>query len=205
MTDLGKLHYFLGMEVRQCKEGIFIAQKKYAMDLLKKFNLNGCKAVETPMNVNEKLQENDGFGAADVQKFRSLVGGLIYLTHTRPDIMFAVNLVSRFMHKPTKHHYGAVKRVLKYVAGTLAMGIWYCQTKSLKLEGYCDSDWAGSSVDRRSTTGFCFTLGSGAVTWRSKKQSTVALSSCEAEYVAGGAVACEAIWMRKLLLDLGMK
>ncbi|KAF2310080.1 hypothetical protein GH714_006469 [Hevea brasiliensis] len=151
------------------------------------------------------LYEEDGSGAADAQRFRSLVGGLIYLTHKRPDIMFAVSLVSRFMHKPTKHHYGTAKRVLKYVAGTLDLGIWYCQTKSLKLEGYCDSDWAGSLVDRKSTTGFCFTLGSGVVTWRSKKQPTVVISSCEAEYVAGGAAACEAVWMRKLLLDLGMK
>lgn len=128
MTDLGQLHYFLGIEVGQCKEGVFIAQRKYAMDLLKKFRLNGCKAVI--------FQEDDGSGVVDAQKFRSLVGGLIYLTHTRPNIMFAVSLISRFMHKPTKHHYGAAKRVLKYVAGTLEMGIWYCQTKSLKLEGY---------------------------------------------------------------------
>ncbi|GKC26312.1 integrase [Tanacetum coccineum] len=202
MSDLGKLSYFLGLEVQQGADGIFLSQQKYANDILNQFSMVGCKTVGTPMNVGEKLASNDGTGMADARKFRSLVGRLIYLTHTRPDLTYAVGIVSRFMHCPSKQHFGAAKRILRYIAGTTSYGIWYSRKEKFELVGYSDSDWAGEKEDMKSTSGNCFTLGSGVVSWASKKQATVALSSTEAEYVAATKAACQAIWLRRMLSDL---
>ena len=113
MIDLGLLNYFLGIEVKQVEAGVFISQRKYALDLLKRFNMMNCKTVPTPMNTNEKLQVDDGTGWVDEKLFRSMVSGLIYLTHTRPDIALSVGIVSRFMHSPSKHHFGAAKRIMR--------------------------------------------------------------------------------------------
>lgn len=201
MTELGKLHYFLGMEVKQGADGIFISQKKYASDLLKIFHMLNCKVATTPMNTNEKLQHEDGTNNAFGKYFRSL----IYLTHSRPDIVFSVGMVSRFMHSPTKHHLGAAKRILRYVAGTMDYGIWYSQVSIFKLFGFTDSDWAGSLDDRRSTSGNIFTLGSGAITWSSKKQATAALSYSGAKYVAAASSTCQALWLRRLLADFSQE
>jgi Reverse transcriptase (RNA-dependent DNA polymerase) len=163
MTDLGLLKYFLGLEVIQREDGMFLSQQKYARDLLKKFEMENCNTCSTPMNVKEKLMKDDNTGAADGLKFRSLVGGLIYLTHSRPDITFSVSVISRFMQSPTKHHMGAAKRVLRYVAGTVDLGTWYGRTKALELVGYSDSDWAGCEDDRRSTSGYLFSIGTTPV------------------------------------------
>lgn len=205
MTDLGKLHYFLGVEIIQAADGIFISQKKYAIDLLRKFKMLNCNSTATPMNVNEKLQINDGSEPAEGKFYRSLVGGLIYLCLTRPDIAFPVGVVSRFMHNPSKVHLGAAKRILRYVAGTQNFGLWYTANSDFKLKGFTDSDWANSLEDRRSISGQIFFLGSCAVSWSSKKQPTAALSSSEAEYMAATASACQAIWLRRLLKDLGQE
>lgn len=202
MTDLGELHYFLGLEVIQTRDGIFLSQKKYINDTLKKYNMLNCKREYTPMNVNEKLQDEDGTEQADGEQYRSLVGRLIYMTHSRPDISFAVGVLSRFMHCPTKHQAGAAKRVLRYLAGTRELGIWYRKSGSFCLTGSSDSDWGGAS-DGRSTTGNCFTVGSSLISWSSKNQATVALSSTEAEYVAMTATACQAVWLRRILGDMG--
>ncbi|XP_023755293.1 uncharacterized mitochondrial protein AtMg00810-like [Lactuca sativa] len=193
MTDLGRLHYFLGIEVKQTNKGIFIAQERYVTDLLKDLNMVNEEPIATPMNTNEKLVSSDGTGMAEPQMYRSIVGRLIYLTHTRPDISYVVGVVSRFMHSPTKHHFGAVKRIIRYVACTKHYGIWYMKSKKLLLEGFTDSDWAGSQEDRRSTTGNCFNVGTGIISWLLKKQETVALSTAEAEYVAASITACQAI------------
>lgn len=205
MTDLGLLHYFLGLEVYQSSGGIFISQRKFASDLLKKSGISECKVAPTPMNMNEKLQVEDGTGKEDGSFYRSLVGGLIYLTHTRPDIAFSVGVVSRFMHSPTKHHFGAAKRIMRYVAGTVEYGIWYSKKSECKLIGYTDSDWGGCVNDRKSTSGNVFCIGSGAVSWSSKKQATTALSTSEAEYVAATTSACQAVWLRRLLADFGQE
>ncbi|CAL5340443.1 unnamed protein product [Camellia sinensis] len=202
MSDMGLLHYFLGLEVQQAEDGIFISQRKYAKDLLNKFGMLNCKPATTPMNINEKLQCEDGAEMADASRFRSLVGGLIYLTHTRPDIAFSVGMISRFMQHPSKLHFGAAKRVLRYIAGTMDYGIWYSKVFNFKLCGFTDSDWASSLDDRRSISANVFTLGSGVITWSSKKQATVALSSSEAEYVAATSAACQAIWLRRMLAEL---
>ncbi|RVW83084.1 Retrovirus-related Pol polyprotein from transposon TNT 1-94 [Vitis vinifera] len=205
MSDLGLLHFFLGLEVKQVEDGVFVSQRKYVVDLLKKFNMLNCKVVATPMNSNEKLQAEDGTKRADARRFRSLVGGLIYLTHTRPDIAFAVGVISRFMHCPSKQHLGAAKRVLRYIAGTYDFGIWYGHVQEFKLVGYTDSDWAGCLEDRKSTSGYMFSLGSGAVCWSSKKQAVTALSSSEAEYTAATSSACQAVWLRRILVDINQE
>ncbi|GKC64051.1 retrovirus-related pol polyprotein from transposon TNT 1-94 [Tanacetum coccineum] len=167
MTDLGELRYFLGLEIVQTDAGIFMSQKKYVEDTLQKFNMVGCKTVFTPMNINEKLQPEDGTGMVNGSLYRSLIGRLLYLTHSCPDISFSIGVLSRFMHKPSKHHFGAAKRVLRYLAGTKEFGILFRGTKDMNLKGFTDSDWAGSVEDRRSTSGNCFLIGS-TVSWSSK-------------------------------------
>ncbi|GJX73168.1 retrovirus-related pol polyprotein from transposon TNT 1-94, partial [Tanacetum coccineum] len=124
---------------------------------------------------------------------------VIYLTHTRPDLAYAVGLVSRFMHCPSKQHYGATKRILRYIAGTTTYGIWYVRKEKFELVGYCDSDWAGAKDDMKSTSGNCFMFGSGVVTWASKKKAIVALSSTEAECISEATAACQAVWLRRVL------
>ena len=154
------------------------------------------------MNKNQKLKLEDGVEAVNQRQFRSLIGGLIYLTHTRPDISFSVGVVSRFMSNPSKQHYGAAKRILRYIIGTLNYGIWYTQVRDFKLVGFTNSDWATSADDRRSTSGNMFGFGSSAVTWCSKKQSIITLSIAKAEYVAATTAACQCIWLRRMLCDL---
>ncbi|PKA46730.1 Retrovirus-related Pol polyprotein from transposon TNT 1-94 [Apostasia shenzhenica] len=202
MTNLGSLHYFLGLQILQTSDGIFLSQEKYALNLLKRFNMKNCKTFSTPMNANEKLALTDGTAKTDEKVYRSLVGGLMYLTHTRPDILFSVSLISRFMHKPSVHHFGAARRILRYVRATTNYEIWYKQVSNFKLTCFTDSDWAGSIDDRKSTSDFLCNLGSGAISWSSKKQGTTALSSSEAEYISACSTTCQAIWMRRILEDL---
>ena len=162
MSDLSLLHYFLGLEVNQNSSGIFISQRKYATDLLNWFNMLNCKPTPTPMNANEKLVVDDGTSMPSARYYRSIVGGLNYLSHTRPNIAYVVSVVSRFMHGPT-NHLRAAKRILRYVVGTINFGIWYSNVKIFKLFGFTDSDWAGSLEDRKSTYGYMFLLGSGSI------------------------------------------
>eukprot|EP01018_Ginkgo_biloba_P023529 Gb_26259 [translate_table: standard] len=126
----------------------------------------------------------------------------MYITATRPDIMYATSLISRFMETPMEAHWQAGKRILRYVNGTKHHGILYTMSDEFKLVGYMDSDWAGNIDDRKSTSGYAFNLGSGAISWGSKKQPIVSLSTAEAEYIAANATACQAIWLRRILLDL---
>lgn len=157
------------------------------------------------MFVNEKLQAEDLSGAVDAKMYRSLVGRLLYATHTRPDISYAVGILSRFVSSPSKLHFDAGKRVLRYLRGTQNYGIWYSRSSKCKLVGFSDSDWAGCAEDRKSTTGMIFNIRTGAVSWGSKKQDITALSTTEAEYVAASTAACQAVWLRRILEDCGMK
>ena len=154
----------------------------------------GCKQIATPMNTGEKFHLNDDSGEAHPKVYRRLIGGLIYLTHTRPDISFAVGLLSRFMQSPSKQRLGAARRVLRYISGTLNYGLHYTHVTHFELVGFTDSDWAGSIEDRKSTTGCIFIIGSAAVTWSSKKQEIIALLTTEAKYTAATTSACQAIW-----------
>ncbi|CAL8169320.1 unnamed protein product [Prunus armeniaca] len=202
MTDLGSMKYFLGIQVQQSEKGVFMYQEKYAENLLKRFNMLNCKPMDTPMEINLKLSSNDGAPRADASMYRSIVGSLIYLSNTRPDIVHAVSVVSRFMNDPSNHHFAAVKRILRYVQGTKGYGLKYTQEKESILVGFTDSDWAGAIDDRRSTSGHVFFLGKKVISWSSKKQSTVALSTAEAEYISATSAACEAVWIRRILADL---
>eukprot|EP00253_Pinus_taeda_P035932 PITA_35932 len=173
MTDMGLLRYFLGIEVDQNENGIFISQARYVNEVLGRFNMQECKATITPMVMGLKLSKEDSSKDFDPSLYKSIVGSLMYLTATRPDIMFAVSLISRFMERPKEAHWQAAKKILRYVK----------------------DDW-------KSTSGYVFHMGSGGISWASKKQSIVALSTAEAEYVAATAAAYQAVWMRRMLRRL---
>ncbi|XP_020420286.1 uncharacterized protein LOC109949306 [Prunus persica] len=169
--------------------------------LFVKFSLEDCKSVTIFLPTGENLKKVDGSQLADEGLFRKIIGSLLYLTTTRPDIMFAASLLSRFMHSSTKKHMGIAKRVLIYIQGTLSYGIEFTRDKNVVLIGFCDSDWAGSEDDSRSTSGYAFNFGSGVFSWASVKQNTVALSTAEAEYVSGAEATAQAIWLRFVLDD----
>ncbi|KAG8492601.1 hypothetical protein CXB51_010050 [Gossypium anomalum] len=204
MSDLGQMTYFLGMEVQQTQNGIFLGQKTFATKILSKFSMENYKPTSTPMAVGMKLSSQGDHDQVSESDYRSLVGCLLYLTATRPDIMFAVSMLSRFMHCCNKQHLQAGKRVLRYLKGTLSHGLYFSKSENLKLIGYTDSDWAGSKDDMKSTSGYAFTLGSTMFCWSSKKQSIVAQSTAEAEYVAAAGAVNQAIWLRKILGDLNL-
>lgn len=205
MSDMGLLHHFLGMEIYQENDGVFICQRKYANNILKKFGMGDCNPTLIPLVVNEKMKKEDGEKKIDASIYRSMVGSLLYLCATRPDIMFASSMLSRFMNSPSQIHLGAAKRVLRYIKGTTNFGIKYVKGAQINLQGYCDSDWAGCLDDMKSTTGYSFSLGSSVFSWSSKKQESVAQSTAEAEYVAAAMATSQVYWLRKILGDIGMK
>jgi hypothetical protein len=171
MKTLGRLKYFLGIEVAHSKRGIFISQQKYIVDLLMETGKLACKPVGSPIDPNHKLGNVDEGAVVDKEIYQRLVGKLIYLSHTRPDIAFAVSVVSQFMHNPREVHLLAADRILQYLKGTPGRGILFKRNGNATLEAYTDADYAGSVIDRRSTTGYCTFLGGNLVTWRSKKQN----------------------------------
>jgi hypothetical protein len=161
-----------------------------------------CKPMTTPMNSNLKLLQDDSSEAFDPTVYRQVIGSLMYLVNTRPDICFAVNALSQYMVAPRQVHWIAAKHVLRYLKGTIGYGLSYVSDRKMELLGYTDSDWAGSSVDRKSTSGCCFSLGSGMISWCCRKQTSVALSTAESEYIAACGASKEAVWLRKLLACL---
>eukprot|EP00253_Pinus_taeda_P029599 PITA_29599 len=201
--DMGLLRYFLGIEVDQNENGIFISQARYVNTVLGGVNMQECKAAITPTVLGLKLSKEDSSKDFDPILYKSIVGSLMYLTATRPDIMFAISLISIFMERPKEAHWEAAKRILRYVKGTKMLGILYTVSECKDLASYTDSDWAGSIDDRKITSGYVFHMVSGAISWASKKKSIVALSTAEAEYVASTVAACQAVWMRKMLRSLG--
>jgi hypothetical protein len=203
MKDLGTLSYFLSLEVTSSSDGYYLSQAKYASDLLSKAGLTDSKTASTPLEFNVKLNTTDGEPLSDATLYRQLVGSLIYLTVTRPDLAYVVHLVSQFMSSPRSTHYVAVLRILRYIKGTLFHGLHFSAQSSLELRAYTNADLAGDPTDRRSITGYCFLLGSSLISWRSKKQSVVARSSIEAEYRALADATSELLWLCWLLADMG--
>ena len=201
IKDLGALKYFLGIEVARSPHGLFLSQQKYVLDLLKDTGMLGCRPATTPVDLNHVLQAGIG-DQVDREQYQRTVGRLIYLSHTRPDIAYAVSLVSQFMHDPRTTHLEAVERILRYLKSCPGRGVLLSKHNHLRIEVYTDADWAGSRDDRRSTSGYCSFVGGNLVTWRSKKQSVVARSSAEAEYRALALGVCEALWIRQLLSEL---
>lgn len=205
IKDLGDLKYFLGIEFSRSKKGLFMSQRKYALDILQDAGLTGARPEKFPMEQNVKLKPTDGVLLKDPTRYRRLVGKLIYLTVTRPDIVYSVQNLSQFMHQPRKPHMEAALRVLRFIKGTPGQGLLFPTVNNLELRAYCDSDHAGCPTTRRSTTGYCVFLGDSLVSWKSKKQSTVARSSAEAEYRAMAITCLEITWMRYILRDLKVK
>lgn len=166
--------------------------------------MGDCNSCQVPMEAHLKLSKSSSSTPVDATQYRSVVGSLRYLVHTRPDIAFAVGYVSRFMENPTQEHMKAVKHILRYVRGTMTFGCHYGRAGDdvLQLTGYSDSDMAGDVDDRKSTTGVLYVFGRNLVSWQSQKQKVVALSSCEAEYIAATTASCQGIWLSRLLGEL---
>jgi hypothetical protein len=202
MKDIGLMHYFLGLEVWQEPGHIFLGQGRYVVDILRRFWMEDCRPMSTPMITNWKKLHSSESELVDPTLYRQLIGSLMYLVNTRPDLCFVVNSLSQFMVEPRRVHWVAAKHVLRYLKGTVDYGLNYERGDGVRLIGYTDSDWAGCVSDRKSTSGCCFGLGSTVVSWFSRKQKSVALSSAEAEYMAASQASCEAIWLRKLLVGI---
>jgi hypothetical protein len=200
MKDIGLMH-FLGLEWQQPGE-IFLGQGKYAVEIPRRFGMMDCKSMTTPMNTNLKELGASDSDLVYPMMYKQLIGSLMYLVNTRPDICFAFNTLSQFMVEPRQVHWVATKHVLRYLRGTIGFGLRYVRGDGVRLHGYSDLDWAGSAVDRKSTSGGCVSLGSTMVSWFNRKQTSVALSSTEAEYMAASLASCEAIWLHKLLAGL---
>ena len=217
MKDVGAANFILGMQITRDRQSckLWLGQKKYIEEVLKKFNMVDCKPVKTPMTLGAKLStdqypksEEDAEEMTHVP-YTSAVGSLMYaMVCTRPDIAQAVGVLSRFMSNPGKEHWSAVKRVLRYLRGTSDLALCYggmATGDELDVIGFVDADWGGDLDSRRSTSGYIFSLFDAAVSWMSKRQSTVALSSTEAEYMALTHAGKEAMWLRRLSLELGFK
>ncbi|CAL1375187.1 unnamed protein product [Linum trigynum] len=203
IKDLGPLKYFLGIEVARSKRGMVLNQRKYVLDILSDCGIEAGRPVATPIEQNHQLGRLPSAPAQDPSGYRRLVGRLLYLTVTRPDIQYAVNLLSQGVHSPTQAHVDLATRVLRYLKQSPGNGLFLPAQSSLTLTAYCDADWGGCPTTRRSTTGYFIRLGRAPVSWRTKKQTVVACSSVEAEYRAMATTVSELIWLRWLLSDLG--
>nr|XP_043638001.1 uncharacterized mitochondrial protein AtMg00810-like [Erigeron canadensis] len=199
MKDQGPLSYFLGVSVTRSSDGLFLSQSRYAHDILHQAMMQDCNPVST----SGKLGAQAGVPFDDPTLYRSLAGALQYLTFTRPDISYVVQQVCMHMHAPYIDHFLALKRILRYVKGTLDMGIWMRRPSLSPLVAYNDTDWVGCPDTRRSTSGYCVFLGDNLLSWSSKHQSVVSRSSVEAEYRGIANVVSELCWLRNLLLELG--
>ncbi|KAK2981980.1 hypothetical protein RJ640_007572 [Escallonia rubra] len=202
IKDLGSLHYFLGIEVHSSDSRLFLCQSKYAQDILTRAQMIGCKPISTPMEIKARSTASSRNPYPDPTHYQSIIGALQYLMFTRPDLSYSVNFVCQFMQAPTVGHYQVVKRILRYVGGTLDYGMKVLRQSSLELNAFSDADWAECPITRRSTTGMCTFLGGNCVSWSAKKQTTVARSSAEAEYRSMASAAAELTWLSTLLRDI---
>nr|GEX92167.1 retrovirus-related Pol polyprotein from transposon TNT 1-94 [Tanacetum cinerariifolium] len=203
MSMMGQMSFFLGLQVSQSLGGIFINQSKFALEILKKFRMDSCDAIETPMVDRIKLDEDPSGIPVDQTCFCSMVGSLMYLTASRPDLVFAVCMCARYQAKPTKKHLEALKRVFWYLKRTINWGLWYPKDTAMALTAYTDADHAGCQDMRRSTSGSAQFLGDKLVSWSSKKQKSTTISTTEAEYIAMSGCCAQILWMRSQLTDYG--
>jgi hypothetical protein len=186
MSMMGELKYFLGFQIKQLQEGTFISQTKYIQDILKKFGMKNGKPIKTPMGTNGHLGLDTGGKSVDQKVYRSMIGSLLYLCASRPDIMLSVCICARLQANPKEVHLRAVKRIMQYLVYTPKFGLWYPKGSTFDLIGYSNANYAGCKIDRKSTSGTCQFLERSIVSWASKKQNSVALSTAEAEYIVVG-------------------
>ncbi|GKV49990.1 hypothetical protein SLEP1_g56708 [Rubroshorea leprosula] len=204
LKDLGELSLFLGVEAVKTSAGLFLSQHRYINDLLQKSKMDGAKTVATPMSSSGLSPQSGSPLLSDATAYRQLLGSLQYLSLTRPDISFAVNKLSQYMHCPTELHWQAVKRILRYLKGTMFHGLMIRSSSSLALHAFSDSDWAGDKDTFVSTTGYLVFLGATPISWKASKQKAIARSSTEAEYRALAAASSELVWVLHLLSELGL-
>ncbi|GJX55513.1 retrovirus-related pol polyprotein from transposon TNT 1-94 [Tanacetum coccineum] len=203
MSMMGKISFFLGLQISQSPRGIFINQSKYALESLKKYGFDSCDPVDTPMVEKSKLDEDKEGKAVDPSHYRGMIGTLLYLTASRPDLQFAICMCARYQARPTEKHLNAVKRIFRYLKGTVHRGLWYPKDSSIALTAFADADHAGCQDTHRSTSGSMQLLGDRLVSWSSKRQKSAAISSTKAEYIALSGCCAQILWMRSQLTDYG--
>ncbi|GKC56788.1 putative ribonuclease H-like domain-containing protein, partial [Tanacetum coccineum] len=203
ISSMGELTFFLGLQVQQKEDGIFIIQDKDVADILQKFDFTTVKATSTPIETNKALNKDEEAEDVDVHLYRSMIGSLMYLTASRPDIMFVVCACARFQVTPKTSHLHVVKRIFRYLKGQPKLGLWYPRDSPFDLEAFLDSDYAGASLDRKSTTRGCQFLGVSLISWQCKKQTIVSNSTTEAEYVPTANCCGQVLWIQNQMLDYG--
>jgi len=202
MIDLGKMRFFLDIKVLQKDNGIYICQRKCALEVLRRFGMEESNAVMNPIVLSFKIRKNGKGNRIDKTYYKQIVGNLMYITATRQDMMFVVSFISRFMVRPTELHLQATKRALRYLKGTANYGIFYKNDGNKQLVTFIYSDYAGNLEDKKSTSSYVFMPSGGAVSWSSKKQLIATLSTTKAKFVAAAACTCQAVWMRRILKQL---
>ncbi|GJS53939.1 retrovirus-related pol polyprotein from transposon TNT 1-94 [Tanacetum coccineum] len=205
MSMTGELNFFLGLQIKQMEDGIFFNQSKYIKEMLKKFGLEESKPMKTPMSSDTKLTKDEECESVDSTKYRGMIGSLLYLTASRPDVMFSVWLCARFQEAPKTSLLEAVKRIFQYNKGTTHLGLWYPKGTGIETVVYDDSDHTGDYVDRKSTSGIFTFVGCCLTSWFSKKQTALAISTTKAEYVSAGKACQQALWMKQALIDYNVR
>eukprot|EP00253_Pinus_taeda_P005880 PITA_05880 len=200
MKDMGFMHYFLGLQVWHGDGQLFVSQGKYSSEVLQIFHMDKCKPKDTPLTTNWRKESSSSREAVDATVFRQLVGSLMYMVNTRPDICYVVNQLSQVMVKPTKLYWKATKYVSRYLRGITKYGLWYRRIEGVKLRGFTNVDWVGTLLYKKSTSGAIFSVGSAVISWYSRQHKFLALSTIEVEYMAASQETCETIWMRKVLV-----
>jgi hypothetical protein len=203
MSMMGELQFFLGLQIKQSKEGTFVHQAQYTKDIVRKFKTEDSKAMATPMSMTTALDADEEGEYVDQKEYQSMIGSLLYSTAMRPNIQFSVCLCACFQASPRTSHRQAVKRIFRHLRHTPDFSLWYSASSSLALHGFSDADFAGCRLDRKSTSGTCQFLGSSLVSWSSRKQPSVAQSTSEAEYVAAASCCSQLLWITYTMSDFG--
>nr|GEV99088.1 retrovirus-related Pol polyprotein from transposon TNT 1-94 [Tanacetum cinerariifolium] len=205
MNMIGELNFFLGLQIKQLEDGIFFNQSNYIKEMLKKFSLEDSKPMKTPMSSDAKLTKEEECDSVHSTKYRGMIGSLLYLTASKPDIMFSVCLCARFQEDPKTSHLEAVKSIFRYIKGTTHLGLWYPKGTDIETTVYADSDHTRDYMDQKSTNRICTFVGCCLTSWFSKKQTALVISTTEAEYVSAEKACQQALWMKQALIDYDIR